>query len=337
MRILLRYAASCLVVMTAAFADFDLHGATFPVASPDGKTRITVLLDETDGSLSYRVTSRDVPIVDKSPLGLTTDLADFTAGLVYVGSHNTEIDETYTLPQGKVSSYHNRANQLTLHFNKSGHGFDVIFRAYDDGVAFRYAIGGEGPITISAETTGFWLSGEPAYWGQEHPNRCGYENDLGRIDGPDFSLALLCEYKEPERWVLLAQAATYGSYCLPHLHNEGGLLRFRFPLDQKEPIKTALPFDSPWRVRVFGAFLVSSRLADGEVEFVRITSERGRPCRFENPWPGGLLKLSRDNGDVEEYHGAYIDLEIDEGETILLEDHAHWRKRQETLKKEPRP
>lgn len=250
MNTLPRYAAACLVSAIVTFVGPDIFGATHNVASPDGTTQIKVLFDEADGTLSYRVASRDVPIVDKSPLGLTTDLADFTAGLVYVGSDNTKIDETYTLPQGKVSTYRNRANQLTLHFTKSGRSFDVIFRAYDDGVAFRYAIGGEGPITISAEATGFRLSGEPAYWGQEHPNRYGYENDLGRIDGPDFSLALLCEYKEPERWVLLAQAATYGSYCLPHLRNEGGLLRFRFPLDQKEPIKTALPFESPWRVAV---------------------------------------------------------------------------------------
>lgn len=239
-----------LLCVFSAMSGLTARGASHKVTSPDGHTVATVILDESAGTLSYQVTGRNVPIIDKSPLGIATDLADFTAGLVASGSEHSQIDETYTLPQGKVSTYHNRANQLTLKFKKEGHGLSVVFRAYDEGIAFRYAIGGVGEIRITGETTGFRMAGEPVYWGQKHPNSYGYEDDLGRIEGPDFSLALLCEFKNPERWVLLSQAATYGSYCLPHLHNDSGMLRIRFPRDQKEPVKTTLPFESPWRVAV---------------------------------------------------------------------------------------
>ena len=37
-------------------------------------------------------------------------------------------------------------------------------------------------------------------------------------------------------------------------------------------------------LRAHGAFLVSSSLADGAVERVRIESERGRVCKIMNPW-----------------------------------------------------
>jgi alpha-glucosidase len=172
--------------------------------------------------------------------------------LKFVGAANAKIDETYTLPQGKVSTYHNKANELTLALEKDGHKLNVIFRAYDEGIAFRYAIPGTGDIQITEEATVFHLPGKPAFWGQPHPNPYGYESDLRKLGNDNaISMALLCEMKQSQHWVLLAQAATYGTYCIPHFTREDStpnLLKLTFPNDQKEPIKTTLPFESPWRV-----------------------------------------------------------------------------------------
>lgn len=46
------------------------------------------------------------------------------------------------------------------------------------------------------------------------------------------------------------------------------------------------------RIRAWGAFLVSSELRRGEVRYVSITSERGRPCTVVNPWPGRSASLT---------------------------------------------
>ncbi|MBN1442882.1 MAG: glycoside hydrolase family 97 N-terminal domain-containing protein, partial [Planctomycetes bacterium] len=226
---------------------------SFDLTSPDGKIEVTVTLGEAAGALTFRAESRGTPILAESPLGILTDRARFTEGLELVSTEKASIDETYTLPHGKVSTYHNRANELTLSLEKEGQRLDVIFRAYDDGIAFRYAIPGAGGIRITEEATAFHVAGAPVYWGQSHPNAYGYEFPLGRIDSESLSLALLCELEEEKHWVLLAQAATYGDYCIPHLARADGnrnLLKLAFPLDQKEPIRTALPFASPWRVAV---------------------------------------------------------------------------------------
>ncbi len=229
---------------------------TMEVTSPDGKIKATITFDETAGTLSYQVTSREKTILAESPLGISTDKAKFTSGLKLMETAGAKIDETYTLPHGKVSTYHNKANELALTLQKDGHKLNVIFRAYDDGVAFRYAIPGEGPIEITDEATAFHVAGKPAYWGQSHPNAYGYEFPLGKIDHTSYSLALLCELAESKHWVLLAQAATYSDYCIPYLKRVDGnrnLLKVTFPIDQKEPIKTSLPFASPWRVAVISA------------------------------------------------------------------------------------
>ena len=44
-------------------------------------------------------------------------------------------------------------------------------------------------------------------------------------------------------------------------------------------------------LRAEGAFLVTSKLVDGEVPFVTITSEAGRPCRLRNPFGGKDAEL----------------------------------------------
>jgi len=250
MRTALRLLVICLVALAVSR---PLPAKTYELASPNGKVKAAVTFDESAGTLSYRVRSGAADVLAESPLGIRTDVAEFTDGLRLVGTAEADIDETYTLPHGKVSTYHNRANQLTLSLEKDGRKVNVIFRACDDGVAFRYAIPGTGDIEITGEATAFHVAGEPVYWGQGHPNRYGYEDPLGRIDKKAFSLALLCELKASNHWVLLAQAATYGDYCLPHLARAGtksNVLKVTFPIDQKAPIKTTLPFASPWRVAV---------------------------------------------------------------------------------------
>ncbi len=246
-----RILLACLITLTM---NGVLFAKSFDVTSPNGEVKMTVSCDEVAGTLSYRASSGKTVIFAKSPLGITTDKARFTTGLKFIKASEAQIDETYTLPQGKTSTYRNKANERTLAFEKDGQQLNVIFRAYDDGIAFRYAIPGSGKIEISSETSGFNVAGEPVYWGQTHPNSYGYEDDLKRIDrGNALSLALLCELKKSKHWVLLAQAATYGTYCIPHLTRKDAapnLLTFTFPRDQKEPIKTTLPFESPWRVAV---------------------------------------------------------------------------------------
>jgi len=246
----LRILLLCLVALAVSH---PLLAKSYDLASPSGNIKTTVRFNEAAGTLSFQVTSGQTAILAESPLGILTDKAKFTDGLKLTGTAEAKIDETYTLPQGKVSRYHNQANELTLSLEKDGRKLNVIFRAYDDGIAFRYAIGGSGDIEITEETTAFHVAGEPVYWGQGHPNRYGYEDALGRIDKEAFSLALLCELKESKHWVLLAQAATYSDYCIPYLtraDRTSRLLKLTFPLDQKQPIKTTLPFASPWRVAV---------------------------------------------------------------------------------------
>ncbi|HOX03778.1 MAG TPA: glycoside hydrolase family 97 N-terminal domain-containing protein [Candidatus Paceibacterota bacterium] len=222
------------------------------VLSPSRAIRATVMLDEDSGTVSYRVESRGLTVIEPSPLGIATSQGDFTRGMTFASRAAEEVRETYSLPVGKRSTYFNCANELALTFRKDPGAMRIRFRCYDDGIAFRYDLDGSGPVTISRETSGFRLpgSGAVAFWGQEHPNNYGYETMLGRVQSDRISMPVLVELEASKHFLFLAQAASYGTYIVPHFERQDRQLNVCFPLDQEGPVETSLPFQSPWRLAI---------------------------------------------------------------------------------------
>ena len=66
------------------------------------------------------------------------------------------IDESYTMPTGKRSERRVVGSELTLPLRDgNGANAELILRAHDDGVAFRYHLLGEGDSEVMSESTGF--------------------------------------------------------------------------------------------------------------------------------------------------------------------------------------
>lgn len=226
--------------------------AQYSVRSPDAAIVLGVRHSRDD--LTFTVTSGRAVLVDRGALGIVTNRGDFRSGLTFVRQTRNVVDETYRLPLGKRSTYVNRANELELTFRKGEQEFHVVLRAYDDGIAFRYVLPGTGDVEISSEHTTFPLGGaNVAYWGQAHPNNYGYETALGPLTAERISMPVLAELADRKHFVLVAQAASYGSYVIPNFQRTGNTLAVRFPLDQKEPVRTTLPFASPWRLAIVSA------------------------------------------------------------------------------------
>jgi alpha-glucosidase len=221
------------------------------VSSPDGQITATLKFDKEQGVLNYMVHSHGNEIISASPIGISTDLGDFRSGLSLKKQTAKTIDETYLLPQGKVSTYRNNANEQTLKFSKEGHEINILFRVYNDGIAFSFEIPGVGNIEIYEENSAIQLAGENfTYWGQNHPNKYGYESALGPIEGDLMSNPVLAQLIDSKHYVLMGQAATYGNYIQPHFTRSGSTFTYSFPLDQEKlgPVRTTLPFQSPWRM-----------------------------------------------------------------------------------------
>lgn len=102
--------------------------------------------------------------------------------------------------------------------------------------------------------------------------------------------------------------------CMSHVPggaNVGGHLLRVFPVWPKDKDAKFV------NIRAWGAFLVSSELQDGEVQYVRITSERAKDCTILNPWPGQSVMLTGD-GRREMLSGEKLAFETGVGEQITL-------------------
>ena len=258
------------------------RAADHSVRSPGGNLSATVTHDRAAGTLRYRLHSRGTVLIDQGELGLHTDGGDFTAGLKLVRQGRKVIRETYQLPVGKRSTYLNHANELELAFRKGSGELRVVLRAYDDGLAFRYALPGSGPVQITSETTTFPLGGgEMTAWGQAHPNSYGYESPLGPVTADRISMPVLVQLKDRKHFLFVAQAASYGNYIIPNYQRQGNTLKVSFPLDQREPVKATLPWASPWRVAIVARDTVGAIVESTLLENLNPPTE---PALRQAPW-----------------------------------------------------
>jgi len=238
---------------------------THTITSPNGLVQLTVT-DQPSGALSYTVTANGTTILGESPLGIATSSVDFSSGLSYVGESRTVITESYALPAGTdAGGYLDDGREMTLTYTKSGTTMQLVARAYDDGVAFRYRLPGSGTVTVAGESTGFRLPATTAGWAADwNPN---YEQDYvyrdaaGLNSGDDLTMPLLASIDDNAYFALLSEANVYNSdasYAPAMLEGDGlgtGLLRVARTPNQGFPMSSDYPFQTPWRLVVVAANL----------------------------------------------------------------------------------
>ncbi|RYC68034.1 glycoside hydrolase family 97 N-terminal domain-containing protein [Spirosoma sordidisoli] len=128
------------------------------VSSPDGKLQVTLSLD--NGKPAYSVSLNGNPFIVKSPLGLKTNVDDFTEGLsVGKALAISKLDNTYELPNIKQSKVHYVANEGVISYSKENRpAIDITFRVSNNDVAFRYKVypqKASRSCVINEEKTGF--------------------------------------------------------------------------------------------------------------------------------------------------------------------------------------
>jgi len=230
---------------------------TLTVKSPDKNSSITLKLND-NGTLFYSIKSHGTKALEMSPMGMdiTDSTLNFNSDLVFVKAKNSVIDETYTLPTGKTSSYINKANESIFIF-KNGHNklLNVVCRAYNDGIAFRYVVESPEKITIKKENTRFSIPKKTLGWMMDYvPNyeKFYQERLLDTIGIMPLSYPALMNI-DSKLWLLLTEACVYDQ---PATHvkktDTGNELVIELP---EEQYSVTSKWESPWRTFILGTKL----------------------------------------------------------------------------------
>ncbi len=254
------------------------------VTSPDGQVRLELSLTAPKDQsypadkerLYWRAFYAGRVAVGYSPLGLIRNDAVFLDGLSPVKAGPSEqVQQTYRMLRGKRREVKVSANQRTVTF-RTPQGFllQVILRAQNDGVAFRYRFPEKSSktYTIKRELTGFKLPAGGKVWAHPYDRITVYTpayetywkqgvpvgTAAPRPEGWAFPV-LFCN-PEGTLWGLISEADLDESYCGCHLEQycRNGLYRIRFPENSEangnfssEPSWT-LPWQTPWRLVILG-------------------------------------------------------------------------------------
>ncbi len=126
-----------LILLLSFSAAQTLQGQGWDVSSPDKKVKVTIA--KSGNRLSYSVSYANTSAIESSPLGIARDDQQFSENLRFITKTAAAIDETYTLSVGRKLQCRNQANEVVLTFeNENNESVQLIFRAYNDGMAYRY-------------------------------------------------------------------------------------------------------------------------------------------------------------------------------------------------------
>ena len=140
------------------------------VQSPSKSLTVNFSLDN-EGKPNYYVTLKDKKVVNQSFLGLKLkDGTDFTKGFTVENSNTSTFDEVWKPVLGEQSAIRNNYNELviTLVQKANDKKLSIIFRVFDEGVAFLYSFPKQPNLNyfvISDEVSEFNLTGNHnSFW-----------------------------------------------------------------------------------------------------------------------------------------------------------------------------
>jgi alpha-glucosidase len=257
---------------------------TQTVRSPDESIELEVSIG---GPLAYSVRVNEQPLIVAAQLGLKLrDGTTFGRNVELVSATHQSQDSTWENPFGKrriVRDQHNQLNLLLRERSAEGRTFSVVFRASNDGVAFRYELlsqPGMREFVLEQELTEFaFVDDYSCYAGEQEKGFVGpqeWEFARRRLSDikPDSIIGLPVLVETPTAWVAVAEADLLdwaglwlGGVELPPKAEDSVAKTLFSPIqhapvtliaklaprpDEKGLVTAKTPHRSPWRVLMIG-------------------------------------------------------------------------------------
>ena len=250
------------------------------VSSPDGTLTVTVGVD--GGHAWYQVTRGQERIIDRSALGFVLGDGDFKDNFKMGKVTRTSLDETWSQPWGEDAQVRNHYNEMRVRLQEKGgkkRYIDVVFRAFDDGIAFRYEYprqAGLQDFVILDEVTQFVLPTEAQAW--SIPALTAYYEGVytreplsrkGKMSGP---VAL----EVNDSLYMAIMDANLTDYSTMNFAPSGTTLKVDLvPWQNGDKVRVGDTRVSPWR-----AVIIGRKAAD--ILLSRMVLNLNDPCRIQD-------------------------------------------------------
>lgn len=230
------------------------------VASPDGRN--TVLVDVREGNLYYSLQRDGRAIVLPSRLGFEFRGARaLRDSLRVVNSTRNTVDNTWTQPWGEVARVRDHHNELRVSVVEDAvarREFFVVFRAFNDGVGFRYEFPQQSGLTefeIMEELTEFSMANDArAWWIPSNRARLDRSemlyasSPLSVMDSVQTPITM--QTTDGKTFIVIHEAnlVDYARMNIKGPSMENRTLRVALaPWNNGDKVRGRTPFNTPWR------------------------------------------------------------------------------------------
>jgi alpha-glucosidase len=268
------------------------------LSSPDGNLKVTFELKANPqpylpGERAYySVSYQGKPVLDDSPLGLDfIDQPALDRDFEILHTARDSHDDTWENHFGTERNVRNHYAEMTVSLREKsapGRYLDVVFRAYNEGVAFRYVLPHEGPLdqfTISSELTGFHFARPGSTFALNIGRfQSSYESEfehlrLDQIKPTSIIGVPLLVNLEDGPWIAITEAdlTDYAGMFLGAAPGIPDALVARLSpvLEHSEKAVTgSTPKSTPWRV-----LMINSR-PGGLIESSELIMSLSAPCKL---------------------------------------------------------
>jgi alpha-glucosidase len=267
--------------MIAAYGASTANGP-HELNSPDGHIRVSIQMPAPDSSDRpfWSATFNGRSILSRCRLGLqSANAGELLAGANFVHERDRVEDQRIPVLFGKSDHANDRFHESRFTLETKAHKpFDVVFRCYNDAIAFRYELpksGDQKTVTIIDETTSFGVENNPTAYAQYLENyETSHEHNVNTVRFAELKPGVLLDMPLTLKWedgpcaaITEGSLRHYAGMALMRSTNAGSsseLVCRLTPRPDGTKVVRPLPMQTPWRVVLIaerpGALLESSTL-----------------------------------------------------------------------------
>jgi alpha-glucosidase len=270
-------------IMVVSFCACQYQSKEVGLTSPEGK--IEIHFSVANGNPAYAVSKEGKTVIGSSQLGFELNGQSRLAGPFEIKQvTQSTFDETWEQPWGEEITVRNHYNEAKIELQETAGEkrlLNIVFRAFDDGVGFRYEFPEQENLktfAITEELTEFAVSGDfpawsiPAYKG-EYYETLYRQSPISRLDTVCTPLTI----ETGDGKYISIHEANLTDYAAMNLYPVSGstLKTDLTPWSSGVKVYAQTPFVSPWRTIILADDL--NRLANS-----RILLNLNEPSKIED-------------------------------------------------------
>jgi alpha-glucosidase len=228
-----------LLFLAAIVSQSGMYAVNYEVNSPNGQWTIRLNVDK---GTQYEIRNGETQLIAPSPIALNLNDGRVIGAGTVKSTKTNRVENTVSVLFGKNKTLIEKYNELVITYNEN---YNLIVRAYDEGIAYRFVTYLEGDVIINNEDAVFNFAGNPTVYFPQSPDLRNFEktyviyNSINDIKPDKFSVGpVLFSYAGTPCKMVITEADVYdypGLYIEPNGSNSMRGMWANYPRVVEEP------------------------------------------------------------------------------------------------------